>query len=132
MKKVVFVLVVCLILVGCGKKSGNNTNGASNNEDSIDLKLGTTDMTFKESIITCGDKQVQSSVSFNTDKKASYEFYDCHDGNVILEASSGNYSTNDLDVILTNSYDEKIKFEITANNKIELKSVNKTIRTFTN
>ena len=129
MKKIFILLVITLLLFGCGSKKKNKTTKPE--KTVIDLKLGSSDMTFTEDSLTCGNYQVQSKITFNTDNTVSYEFYDCEDNNIILETSEGNYETADLDVTVTNKYDEKLNFEITDNDTIVLKDGNKNIRTFT-
>ena len=132
MKKIFILFIMILLIVGCGSKKSNNKSIGNDDKDTITYRLGSSDEVLLSDMMTCGDKQIQSKVIFNQDGTASYEFYDCKDDNVILETSSGNYMADDLDITLTNSYGEKLFFEITGNKKIELKDGSNTIRSFTN
>ena len=98
------IISICLLVCSCGSKKTKTDKDT--NEDKIDLQLGTEDMVFTEESLVCGNYNVQSKITFNQDGTASYEFYDCQDNNIILESSEGTYSSDDLEVTLTNNYEE--------------------------
>lgn len=140
MKKVFIGLMLILLLAGCGSKKTTKKIVKEEEPEEIEeitLQLGGESMTFKEEAITCGNYQIQSNVVFSNEQdengeyKGSYEFYECNDGNVNLQTALGTYRTNGYNVIFTDSYEQKLNFEITSNNTVVQKDGSSNIRTLT-
>lgn len=137
MKKMLFIIMICLLLVGCGSKKTNSSEEKSDNtkEEKITTELGSENMTFKEKTITCGNYQVQSELFLSSEKddsgelKGSYKFYECHDDNINLQEASGIYTVDDSTAIFKDTYGETITFELSSNDIIEQKDGSDVIRT---
>lgn len=135
MKKILFIVMICLILVGCGSKKTTLIKDDNIKEEKITTELGSEDMTFKEKTITCGNYQIQSELflSSETDDsgefKGSYKFYECHDDNINLQEASGIYTVDDSTAIFKDTYGETITFELSSNDTIEQKEGSDVIRT---
>lgn len=129
-KRLLFtLLVMSLILVGCGKKKqieSTKTNSKTE-ETKITLTLGSDNYIFKGEATSCGEHTIQSVVTFTNEPsesgfKGSYEFYECNEGNVNLETSNGVYSQDGNIVTFVDSYGQSLNFEITDDNTITIQN----------
>ena len=101
MKKYVGILVICLVLCGCGC-SKNKTNKKV--EESA---IGNYDVSYSLEI-TCNGKVKESSVALNKDKTASYTLYECNNDVLQLITGKGTYKVSESSATITGEYGEKV------------------------
>ena len=129
-KRLLFtLLVMSLILVGCGKKKQIEPTKTTpkTEEPEITLTLGSDNYIFKGEATSCGDHKIQSVVTLTNEPdelgfKGTYEFYECNEGNVNLETSNGVYSQDGNIVTFVDSYGQSLDFEIINDNTITIQN----------
>lgn len=102
MKKCLIIVVLCLVICGCGSKNGEDKKTKTTNKNGI----GTEDITYKL-VVSCGDKTATSSVYLGKDKQAKYYIYECSGSDLHLITGEGSYKVDDNEVILTDTYDKE-------------------------
>ena len=114
MKKYVIVVLICMILCGCGCSKKKTISKKV--EKSY---IGNEDVSYTLTI-NCGDYQKDSKVVFNKDNTASYELYECNSDVLELTEGSGTYKVKDSNVTITGMYSEKINVNIKDEKNIEV------------
>ena len=114
MKKYVIVVLICMILCGCGCSKKKTISKKA--EKSY---IGNEDVSYTLTI-NCGDYQKDSKVVFNKDNTASYELYECNSDVLELTEGSGTYKVKDSNVTITGMYSEKINVNIKDEKNIEV------------
>lgn len=124
-KNVIILIIVCLLICGCGKKEASKkvTEVVKKSE------IGNTDLIYKVEI-SCGDKKKDSYVKLNKDKTVEYALYECNDNNLELIYGEGNYAVKGSNITITDSYNQQISINVSNEESIEL-NVGNTTQTFT-
>ena len=136
-KLMILLMVVSLVLVGCGCSKKEKVVEPKEEEEEIVLKLGNKEQTYTAKSITCGEHEIQSKVVFSDEKdedgkyKGSYELYECNEDNVNLKTAEGTYSVDGAEAIFVDSYGEQLVFEATSDDTLALKEGSKKVETFT-
>lgn len=113
MKKYIIIIVLCLIVCGCGSKKKAKEN-VSNSE------IGTRDLEYKL-VVSCGDKVKESTLFLGKDKTFSYFLYECSGNDLHLTTGFGNYKIDDNSVVLIDNYEKKWNVVVNKDNvEIEL------------
>lgn len=108
MKKILILVMLSFILVGCGCSKKDNNN----NENVLNSDIGKKDVTYTLEV-ACGDKSANSKVFLSKDKDASYELYECNNNNLRLITGSGTYKYSDDIVTLIDEYDQELELKVT-------------------
>lgn len=115
MKKILLLsLVICLILVGCGKKK-KVTKTVEKSE------IGSVDVSYNLSI-TCNGVTKDSYVTLNKNKTAEYGLYECNDNNLELIHGTGTYELDGSKAVITDNYSSKVIVTVKDTKTVSVKA----------
>ena len=111
MKKYIIVLLVLIVLCGCGKKSKKTVTNSS--------VIGKEDLEYKVSV-TCNGKTKESIVTLSKTNEATYKIYECNNNTLELITSAGTYKVLNGDVVITDEYSNKVNIKVIDDNTIDV------------
>lgn len=115
MKKYAIIMVLCLILCGCGSKKEAKKEVI---KDSISV-IGVKDVTYKLRV-NCGERTAESALFLGKDNSFYFNLYECSGSNLHLTNAKGSYKVNKDKIILTDNYEKK--WDLVVNNdQVEIK-----------
>ncbi len=112
-KKILLVLVICLLLCGCGNKK-KVTKAVEKSE------IGSVDVSYSLSV-NCNNLTKDSYVTLNKNKTAEYGLYECNENNLELVTGEGKYKLDGSKVIIEDNYSQKVIVTVKDKKTVSIK-----------
>ena len=112
-KKILLVLVICLLLCGCGNKK-KVTKAVEKSE------IGSVDVSYSLSV-NCNNLTKDSYVTLNKNKTAEYGLYECNENNLELVTGEGKYKLDGSKVIIEDNYLQKVIVTVKDKKTVSIK-----------